>query len=452
MVQAIEKAIMKSDLGLTPITRRHGDPRAAAAADRGAPPGPHQGGAARSRERARRRAQRAPRRDARRSRKCSRRKLISQDDEQKAEDDIQKLTDKYVADIDAAARGQGKGADAGLSHRRCMCQSPRHIAIIMDGNGRWAAARGLPRHAGHKQGVRPVRMCVEDCARRGIEALTLFAFSSENWQRPTIEVAQPDAAVPGRARPRSRRAARERRAAALHRRPAGAERRGCRRAWRASEALTAGNTGLKLQVAVELRRALGHRAGRARALRGAWPSGALRAEDIDEDAVRASSWRSPTSPIRTCSSAPAASSASAISCCGISRTPSCISATRCGRISTCAQFDAALDVFAGTRAPLRPDGASRSREAARSAQAARPHRAWCWSPSLLGVMLWPAADGHRLAAHRAGARRRVGVGGISRGFTQPAAACDVHDRRALRADRCRLCGIPRRPAHSWASR
>ena len=62
--------------------------------------------------------------------------------------------------------------------------TPQHIAIIMDGNGRWAEARGLARHAGHKEGVRPVRMCIEECARRGVGALTLFAFSSENWQRP----------------------------------------------------------------------------------------------------------------------------------------------------------------------------------------------------------------------------------------------------------------------------
>ena len=58
----------------------------------------------------------------------------------------------------------------------------------MDGNGRWAESRGLPRHAGHKEGVRPVRMCIEECARRKIGALTLFAFSSENWQRPAVEV------------------------------------------------------------------------------------------------------------------------------------------------------------------------------------------------------------------------------------------------------------------------
>ncbi len=65
---------------------------------------------------------------------------------------------------------------------------PRHIAIIMDGNGRWASARGLPRQAGHKQGVEPVRMSIRECMRRKIGALTLFAFSSENWGRPSEEV------------------------------------------------------------------------------------------------------------------------------------------------------------------------------------------------------------------------------------------------------------------------
>jgi undecaprenyl diphosphate synthase len=65
---------------------------------------------------------------------------------------------------------------------------PRHIAVIMDGNGRWAAARALPRPAGHRMGVRSVKQIVENCARRGIEVLTLFAFSSENWKRPKDEV------------------------------------------------------------------------------------------------------------------------------------------------------------------------------------------------------------------------------------------------------------------------
>jgi undecaprenyl diphosphate synthase len=65
---------------------------------------------------------------------------------------------------------------------------PRHIAVIMDGNGRWARARGLPRPAGHKAGIAPVRMTIEQCGQRGIGALTLFAFSSENWRRPREEV------------------------------------------------------------------------------------------------------------------------------------------------------------------------------------------------------------------------------------------------------------------------
>jgi len=65
---------------------------------------------------------------------------------------------------------------------------PRHIAIIMDGNGRWAAQRGQPRIAGHKAGVEAVRAAVDTGARLGIGALTLFAFSTENWKRPRFEV------------------------------------------------------------------------------------------------------------------------------------------------------------------------------------------------------------------------------------------------------------------------
>jgi undecaprenyl diphosphate synthase len=65
---------------------------------------------------------------------------------------------------------------------------PRHVAIIMDGNGRWATARHLPRVAGHNRGVDAVRRVMEGCGRRGVEYLTLFAFSSENWRRPADEV------------------------------------------------------------------------------------------------------------------------------------------------------------------------------------------------------------------------------------------------------------------------
>ncbi len=67
---------------------------------------------------------------------------------------------------------------------------PKHVAVIMDGNGRWAEARGLPRHAGHRSGVKAVRETVETAARRGVSCLTLFAFSSENWRRPAEEVSR----------------------------------------------------------------------------------------------------------------------------------------------------------------------------------------------------------------------------------------------------------------------
>jgi undecaprenyl diphosphate synthase len=66
---------------------------------------------------------------------------------------------------------------------------PQHVAIVMDGNGRWALGQGRERSAGHHSGLNPVRMVIEECARAGIGALTLFAFSSENWSRPAPEVA-----------------------------------------------------------------------------------------------------------------------------------------------------------------------------------------------------------------------------------------------------------------------
>lgn len=69
-----------------------------------------------------------------------------------------------------------------------MKELPRHIAIIMDGNGRWAQQRGKQRSAGHQSGVKAIRNIVEHCARLQIEALTVYAFSSENWRRPETEV------------------------------------------------------------------------------------------------------------------------------------------------------------------------------------------------------------------------------------------------------------------------
>ena len=69
-----------------------------------------------------------------------------------------------------------------------MSQVPQHIAIVMDGNGRWASKRFLPRIAGHRQGVESLRRCVRAVVQRGVKVLTVFAFSSENWHRPVDEV------------------------------------------------------------------------------------------------------------------------------------------------------------------------------------------------------------------------------------------------------------------------
>ena len=85
-----------------------------------------------------------------------------------------------------AARGS-------VPERNCMANReapspPRHIAIIMDGNGRWARRRLLPRQAGHHAGLSAARRVIESCVQRGVEVLTLFAFSSENWRRPQPEV------------------------------------------------------------------------------------------------------------------------------------------------------------------------------------------------------------------------------------------------------------------------
>ncbi len=150
----------------------------------------------------------------------------------------------------------------------------------MDGNGRWAERHGLARHAGHKEGVRPVRLVIEECARRGVGALTLFAFSSENWQRPSVEV---------NSLMQLFLEAIDREVEELHSKKVRLRFIGDRHAlsvklqtrMAASEALTAGNTGLNLQVAVSY-------GGRwdivqaARRLAAEVASGALALEAIDE--------------------------------------------------------------------------------------------------------------------------------------------------------------------------
>ena len=79
-------------------------------------------------------------------------------------------------------------AEALLERVRSGGEVPRHIAVIMDGNGRWAQERHLPRPVGHREGMKAVREAVEGCLAAGVEVLTLFAFSEENWNRPPLEI------------------------------------------------------------------------------------------------------------------------------------------------------------------------------------------------------------------------------------------------------------------------
>ena len=75
-----------------------------------------------------------------------------------------------------------------LDRLRLNGDVPSHVAIIMDGNGRWARGRGLPRHLGHREGMKAVREAIEGAVEAGVDILTLFAFSTENWKRPAREV------------------------------------------------------------------------------------------------------------------------------------------------------------------------------------------------------------------------------------------------------------------------
>ena len=164
-----------------------------------------------------------------------------------------------------------------------MADSPQHVAIIMDGNGRWARSRGMPRPAGHRASVKVVRRVVEECAKRKVRYLTLFAFSSENWRRPADEVGMLMSLFLD---------ALEREVADLHRNQVrlsfigdreslGAE---LERRMRTAEVLTLGNSGLRLIVAV----AYGGRwdiAQACRSLAADAVAGTLAADGIDEAQV-----------------------------------------------------------------------------------------------------------------------------------------------------------------------
>ncbi|MDH3614612.1 MAG: isoprenyl transferase [Gammaproteobacteria bacterium] len=160
---------------------------------------------------------------------------------------------------------------------------PRHVAVIMDGNGRWARKRALPRHAGHRSGVGAVRETVKLAARRGVEYLTLFAFSSENWSRPRDEVSR---------LMRLFVEALQREVDELHRNNVRLEFIGAREQLQpglidkiaAAEKQTSGNTGLRLIIAV----AYGGRWDIVQAVRqvaGRLAAGEITVADIDDAAI-----------------------------------------------------------------------------------------------------------------------------------------------------------------------
>ena len=162
----------------------------------------------------------------------------------------------------------------------------RHVAVIMDGNGRWAQARGLPRSAGHRAGVKAARVVVETCGQLGIPALTLFAFSSENWQRPPTEVRLLMGLFVE---------ALQREVKDLHKNNVQLAFIGdmrflaprLRKQIARSEELTSANTGLKLRIAVSY----GGRwdiVNAARSIAERVAAGQLRPEDIDQHCVAAS--------------------------------------------------------------------------------------------------------------------------------------------------------------------
>jgi undecaprenyl diphosphate synthase len=94
----------------------------------------------------------------------------------------------HSLELSAAALGPVTAEEAHILKKLELEQLPRHIAVIMDGNGRWAQKRHLPRVAGHRAGTQSARTTIETCARLKVEALTLYAFSVENWRRPKAEI------------------------------------------------------------------------------------------------------------------------------------------------------------------------------------------------------------------------------------------------------------------------
>ena len=162
---------------------------------------------------------------------------------------------------------------------------PRHVAIIMDGNGRWAKARGLPRSAGHRAGAEAARRALRGAGEAGVECLTLYAFSSENWRRPAAEISDLTGLL---------RFYIQKELESLHREGIRLKILGDQKAFEpdvagmvdAAVARTAGNDRMTLAIALNYG-ARGELVQAVRALAGEVEAGALRATEIDEQRIEA---------------------------------------------------------------------------------------------------------------------------------------------------------------------
>ncbi len=238
---------------------------------------------------------------------------INEDRQKVLSTDVQKATDKFVAQIDEALKPQRRRDHAGVSEPSPILDRtavadirppPRHLAIIMDGNGRWAKARGLPRAMGHREGVEALRRTVEAAVQLGISHLTVFSFSTENWSRPQSEI---DALFD------LLRMFVKRDLAQLHRDGVRIRIIGSRAGLSAdiidlideAVTLTRDNTRLTLNIAFNYG-GRGEIVAAVQSIAKAVQAGNMRPEDIDEKAISRLLWSS-NRPILTCSSAPAES-------------------------------------------------------------------------------------------------------------------------------------------------
>ena len=227
---------------------------------------------------------------------------------------------------------------------------PRHIAIIMDGNGRWAKQRLMPRVGGHQRGVETVREMVKACSQLGVEYLTLFAFSSENWRRPAEEVSFLMQLFLKMLEREVGKLHREQHPPESHRRPQPFWQRRSPSCIERAEQAHREQYQADADHRRQLRRPLGHHAGDACAESESHPERAARSAKKSSHAI----FPCTTRRSRICSSAPAANSASATSCCGNWPTPNCISPTRLWPAFDSRRAGCGHPVLSTARAPLRP--------------------------------------------------------------------------------------------------